>query len=174
MTFDEILALIDRIDESSLSEVRVNDGEQTVLLRRGVDPSARVIAGAVPAAMAAQPDGGGRGPGDNGGAEAQGGAQPGTVPQGAPSAADDHAGELDLEQITSPIVGTFYRSPAPDSPPYVEVGTEVKEGNTLFIIEAMKVMNELEAEFDLRVESILVENGAMVEYGTPILEVRRV
>ena len=79
----------------------------------------------------------------------------------------------DSELITAPLVGTFYRAAAPDAPPFVEVGDEVKKGKTLCILEAMKLMNEFQAEFDLEVVNILVENGRMVEYGTPLFEVRR-
>ncbi len=78
------------------------------------------------------------------------------------------------EIIHAPLVGTFYRAAAPDAPPFVEPGDTVKKGKTLCILEAMKLMNEFQAEFDLVVEKILVENGHMVEFGTPLFEVRRV
>jgi len=78
------------------------------------------------------------------------------------------------EFIKSPIVGTFYRSPSPDAPAFVDVGKKVVKGQKLCIIEAMKMMNALEAEFDCEVVKILVENGDMVEFDQPILEVRRV
>lgn len=77
------------------------------------------------------------------------------------------------EIIVSPIVGTFYRSPAPDSPPFVKEGDTVRKGQPLGIIEAMKVMNSLEAEYECKVVSILVGNGTMVECGTPLFEVSR-
>jgi acetyl-CoA carboxylase biotin carboxyl carrier protein len=67
--------------------------------------------------------------------------------------------------ITAPMVGTFYRAPAPDAPPYVEVGSEVKKGEVLCIIEAMKLMNEVKSEYDGRIVKILVENGTPIEYG---------
>ncbi|MBC7320803.1 acetyl-CoA carboxylase biotin carboxyl carrier protein [bacterium] len=70
--------------------------------------------------------------------------------------------------ITSPIVGTFYRAPKPDAPPFVEVGDEVKVGQTLCIIEAMKLMNEVKSEYNGIVKQILVENGEPVEYGQPL------
>ena len=77
------------------------------------------------------------------------------------------------EVIRAPIVGTFYRSPAPDAPPFVEKGDRVKKGQTLCILEAMKLMNEFQAEFDLEIVAILADNGTMVEFGTPLFEVRR-
>ncbi|MCX7796936.1 MAG: acetyl-CoA carboxylase biotin carboxyl carrier protein [bacterium] len=70
--------------------------------------------------------------------------------------------------ITSPIVGTFYRSPKPDAPPFVEVGDEVKIGQTLCIIEAMKLMNEVKSDHNGIIKQILVENGEPVEYGQPL------
>jgi len=73
-----------------------------------------------------------------------------------------------LITITSPIVGTFYRSPSPDAPPFVEVGLRVKKGQVLCIIEAMKLMNEIESEADGIVVKALVENGQPVEYGEPL------
>jgi biotin carboxyl carrier protein len=73
-----------------------------------------------------------------------------------------------LFTVTSPIVGTFYRAPAPDAPPFVEVGTTVKRGQALCVIEAMKLMNEIESEIDGVIVRILVENGHPVEYGEPL------
>ncbi len=73
-----------------------------------------------------------------------------------------------MEVVKSPIVGTFYRAPSPESPPYVEVGSHVKKGDTLCIIEAMKIMNEIEAELEGKVVKILVENGQPVEFGQPL------
>ncbi len=78
-----------------------------------------------------------------------------------------------LEEIRSPMVATFYRAPSPTSPPYVEEGDEVKKGDVLCILEAMKIMNELEAEFPCRIEKILVENGQKVEYDQPLFLVKR-
>ncbi len=78
-----------------------------------------------------------------------------------------------LVEIRSPMVATFYRAPSPTSPPYVEVGDEVKKGDVLCILEAMKIMNELEAEFPCRIEKILVENGQKVEYDQPLFLVKR-
>ncbi|MFW6228117.1 MAG: acetyl-CoA carboxylase biotin carboxyl carrier protein, partial [Alkalispirochaeta sp.] len=90
------------------------------------------------------------------------------------TAAGEGASARDLEVIASPIVGTFYRSPSPDSPAFCQEGDIVEKGKTICILEAMKVMNELEAEFTMEIVSFKVNNGDMVEYGTPIVEVRRV
>ena len=74
--------------------------------------------------------------------------------------------------VKSPIVGTFYSAPSPDKAPYVSVGSQVKTGDVLFIIESMKLMNEVTSEFSGTVEKILVENGQPVEYGQPIMVIR--
>ena len=75
--------------------------------------------------------------------------------------------------ITSPFVGTFYRAPSPDAPLFVDIGSVVRPGQTLCIIEAMKLMNEIEAEVDGTIEQILVENGQPVEYGEPLFKLRQ-
>lgn len=76
--------------------------------------------------------------------------------------------EETLHTIISPLVGTFYRSPSPDSPPFVEVGTRVEKGQVLCIIEAMKIMNEIESDVSGIVKKVLVESGQPVEYGEPL------
>lgn len=75
-------------------------------------------------------------------------------------------------EVTSPMVGTFYRSPTPDEPPFIEVGDTIRRGQTVCIIEAMKLMNELEAEVTGEVVEILVENGEPVEFGQPLMRVK--
>ncbi len=82
--------------------------------------------------------------------------------------------EVDGDIIASPMVGTFYEAPSPDSPAYVKVGDKVKKGQTLCIIEAMKIMNELEAEFDCEILEILVEDGQPVEFDTKLFRVKKV
>ncbi len=84
-----------------------------------------------------------------------------------PAAAVEKPGKM----ITSPFVGTFYRAPSPDNPNYVEVGALVKKGAVLCIIEAMKLMNEIEAEFDGKVAEIMAENGNPVEFGQPLFRI---
>jgi acetyl-CoA carboxylase biotin carboxyl carrier protein len=75
-------------------------------------------------------------------------------------------------EVTSPMVGTFYRSPSPDEPPFIEVGDTIRRGQTICIIEAMKLMNELEAEVNGEVVEILVENGKPIEFGQPLMRVK--
>lgn len=75
--------------------------------------------------------------------------------------------------ITAPIVGTFYSAPAPDAPAYVKVGDHVKRGQTVCILEAMKLMNEIESDYDCEIEAVLVSNEQKVEYGQPLFRVRK-
>jgi acetyl-CoA carboxylase biotin carboxyl carrier protein len=81
--------------------------------------------------------------------------------------------DKDMVTVGAPIVGTFYRSPAPDEPPYIQIGDKVKEGQPLCIIEAMKLMNEITAEFDGEMVDILAENAQAVEYGQPLFIIKR-
>ena len=103
---------------------------------------------------------------------------PYTAPSAPPAAAATSAAaatpaeDPNTVSVNSPFVGTFYRSPNPESPPFVKVGDTVKKGQTVCIIEAMKLMNELEAEADGVVDAILVENGSAVEHGQPLLKIR--
>ena len=82
-------------------------------------------------------------------------------------------GRSDLAEITSPMVGTFYRAAAPGEEPFVEVGTNVKVGQTICILEAMKLMNEIESEFNAEIVEILVENGTPVEFGQVLMRVKQ-
>jgi acetyl-CoA carboxylase biotin carboxyl carrier protein len=89
----------------------------------------------------------------------------------APSRPVEGSSEKKGHVITSPFVGTFYRSPAPDQPSYVEVGTAVKKGQVLCIIEAMKLMNEIESEVAGKVAEVLAQNGQPVEFGQPLFRI---
>jgi len=155
MNLKEIYELMDKLDKSSLSEVKIVTGDSAVTLRKGdrspVFHSAPYAMGPAQHAPAA-----------GGVAPAAGGAIPAV------------AAKAGVEVLTSPIVGSFYRSAAPDQPPFAEVGGTIEAGAALCILEAMKVMNRFEAEFKLEIVSILVNNGQMVEYGTPLFEVKRI
>ncbi|MDA3950761.1 MAG: acetyl-CoA carboxylase, biotin carboxyl carrier protein [Spirochaeta sp.] len=181
MTFEEIKKLMKQFDDSSLSELRYEQDGASLTLKKAdeshpvytqpmmVHPHAMPVAGTTPMAM---PVGDPAATGVTGQT-----ADPGTVPAGAPqSGAESDATQLapGVEVITSPIVGTFYRSPSPDSPPFCQEESVVEKGKPICIIEAMKVMNELEAEFTMEIVAFKLNNGDMVEYGTPIVEVRRV
>lgn len=104
---------------------------------------------------------------------------PGVVPTGSPEKPSENDARTEapveksnLAEVTSPMVGTFYRAPAPDADPYVEVGDRVKVGQTLCILEAMKLMNELESEVAGTIAEILVENAEPVEYGQVLFRIK--
>ena len=177
MTFDEVQRLIQTFDESSLTELQYAQGDDTLTLKKRssdnpvytqpivVHPQSVMAAGGIAGTVAPE------------GAVTSSGS---TAPPPPSETESSHRGDADeattpgAEVITSPIVGTFYRSPSPDSPPFCQEGDVVDKGKTICILEAMKVMNELEAEFSMEIVSFRVNNGDMVEYGTPIVEVRRV
>lgn len=152
METSEIFELFDKFDRSSLSEVIISKGDLRVTLRKAV-ASAEAALPIHPSAASAYP--------------AQNTHHASGAEQAGPGVAEE--GEV----ITSPIVGTFYRSPSPDSPPFAEAGQKVEKGRTICVIEAMKVMNELQAEFDCEIVDVLVENGTMIEFGTPLFRVKR-
>lgn len=160
MKMDDIALLIDHLDKSSLVELELKSEEFELSLRKG-DAFSR-YEGDIdsPVSSPVRPK------------EAQ--VEKGErAEQGeAVSKETEQTGE-NADLILSPIVGTFYRSPSPDSPAFAEEGKELSSGDTICILEAMKVMNELEAEYDCRIEAVLVENGQLVEYGTPLFRVTR-
>ncbi|MDK4681214.1 acetyl-CoA carboxylase biotin carboxyl carrier protein [Kingella negevensis] len=149
MDLRKLKKLIDLVEESGIAEIEVTEGEEKVRITRSVAaPAVQTVYTATPQA-----------------APAQAAAPVATAPVAAAPAAP--ANNLANAQ-KSPMVGTFYRSASPSSPAFVEVGSTVKAGDTLCIIEAMKLMNEIEAEKSGVIKEILVENGQPVEYGEPL------
>ncbi len=147
MDLEKIEGLVKIIENSSLTEFSIKDGETKITMSKLTHPP--VIAAGVPAApMAAAP------------------AQPAAAEEKA-EAADE------FELILAPIVGTFYSAAAPDVPAYVKVGDHVKAGQTVCILEAMKLMNEIEADYDCEIEAVLVSNEQKVEYGQPLFRVKK-
>ncbi|MFX1761039.1 acetyl-CoA carboxylase biotin carboxyl carrier protein [Paraburkholderia sp. A1RI-2L] len=152
MDLRKLKTLIDLVSESGISELEVTEGEGKVRIVKNappvyVQPSAAQyappLAGA-PFAAAPAPA-----------------AEAGAPAAAAPALPQGHV-------VTSPMVGTFYRAPSPGADPFVQVGDTVKEGQTLCIIEAMKLLNEIESDAAGVVKEILVENGQAVEYGQPL------
>ena len=147
MDLRKLKKLIDLVQESGISELEVTEGEEKVRIAKhiGVAAPTTYVASApaaAPAPVAAAP---------------------------APAAAEAAADALpEGEIVKSPMVGTFYRASAPGAKPLVDVGQTVAEGDRLCIIEAMKLMNEIESEFSGVIKAILVENGQPVEYGQPL------
>jgi acetyl-CoA carboxylase biotin carboxyl carrier protein len=146
MDLRKLKTLIDLVAESGISEIEVTEGEDKV---RIVKTSAAPMA--APMHVYSQPM-----------------PMPATLPAPAPAAAAPAAEVVSGTYVKSPMVGTFYRSPSPGANPFVEVGQTVKPGDTLCIIEAMKLLNEIEAEVAGAVKECLVENGQAVEYGQPL------
>jgi acetyl-CoA carboxylase biotin carboxyl carrier protein len=95
-----------------------------------------------------------------------------SLPAVTPPAADNGSEEIELAVVKSPIVGTFYRSPEPGAPSFVEIGTTIKKGQVLCIIEAMKLMNEIDSEYDGEIVNIYVENGQPVQYGERLFAIK--
>jgi acetyl-CoA carboxylase biotin carboxyl carrier protein len=154
MDLKDLFALMEKFEKSGLSELSYKAGENEVCMKKGV-PAGQAPGIALPAHFIPGPPSAAAP-----GAQAASPAQPPEKPS-------------DVEIIRAPLVGTFYRAAAPDAAPFVEKGSSVKRGQTLCILEAMKLMNEFQAEFDLVVVNILVDNGKMVEFGAPLFEVRR-
>lgn len=144
MDLEKIEGLVKIIENSSLTEFTLKEGDLKITMSK-LDHPPVVAAGA-----------------------------PMMAPQ-MQQAAAELVKEEEEEQlfITSPIVGTFYSAPAPDAPAFVKVGDQVKNGQTVCILEAMKLMNEIQSEFDCEIEAVLVSNEQKVEYGQPLFRVKK-
>jgi len=141
MDIRKVKKLIELLEESNISELEIHEGEESVRISR--HGSAPVMAAAPAPVVAAAPA------------------------AAAPAAEETTSGEPEISghKVTSPMVGSFYRAPSPGASPFVEVGQSVKVGDTLCIIEAMKLLNQIEADKAGVIKAILVENGEPVEYG---------
>ena len=146
MNLRELKELIDLVQSSQVTELEIEKAGVRVKIKRGIppqiplQPSPSAVSGTTPQFESAR--------------EIQ-------IPT-------DLYNQKGLVTIKAPVVGTFYRSSSQDAAPYVEIGTSVSKGQILCIIEAMKLMNEIEAEYDGKISVILVENGQSVEYGQPL------
>ena len=147
MDIRKVKKLIELLETSDIAEIEIKEGEEAVRISRASKIQPAVAA--MPAPLAAP------------------------APAAAESAAEQPPGPAaeSGELVVSPMVGTFYRAPAPSSPPYVEVGQQVKEGDVIGIVEAMKMMNQIESEFSGVVAAILVEDGKPVEFGQPLVRI---
>ncbi len=146
LTLEDVYSLMDKLSAVGLGELSLEaDGVKVKI--KAKEPQPILQAAPQPAAPAAASP-----------------AQP--TPAAAPAAP-----ELSGKVVKSPIVGTFYRSSSPDKDPFVQVGDSVRKGDTLFIIESMKLMNEVASDFDGKVAEILVENGQPVEFGQPVMRI---
>ncbi len=149
MDIRKVKKLIELLEESGISELEISEGEESVRISRhprvGMQvaaPQAAPVIHAVPAAAAA--------------------------PAMAATSAGERAPRNDEHTVTSPMVGTYYSSASPGAKPFVEIGSEIKVGQILCIIEAMKMMNQIESDKEGRVTAMLAKNGEPVEFGQPL------
>lgn len=155
MELEKIIELIHTVSESNLTQFTMEEGNLKISMK--TDKQTKVIAApqaaaAVPAAMVTE-----------------------TVQAAVPAQENVQQTQeeiLDGNVVKSPLVGTFYNAPSPDAEPYVKEGDTVKKGQVLAIVEAMKLMNEIESEFDGTVEKVLVSNEEVVEYGQPLFVIK--
>lgn len=150
MDLRKLKTLIDLVQQSDIAELEITEGEEKVRISRfGSTTAPMMVAQGAPQQMVQLP------PADA--AEAA-----------AAAAAEAAPAEPEGHTVKSPMVGSFYRSSAPGAKPFVEIGSPIKTGETICIIEAMKLLNEIEADADGVIKAILVENGQPVEYGQPL------
>lgn len=153
MDLRKLKTLIDLVSESGVAELEITEGDDRVKIVNRV--GAAPVAAAAPAVIATPVV-----------ASAAPAAAPAPAVAAEPAAAPVAA--EDTRTINSPMVGTFYRAPSPGAKPFADVGQKVKAGDTVCIIEAMKLLNEIETEYDGVIKEILVENGQSVEFGQPL------
>ncbi len=151
MDLRKLKKLIDLVQESGIGEIEITEGEEKVRISRQASGPPMYVSAPGMQPMMAGATGAATGPSAGAGGEAA----------AAPAAPAGHT-------LKSPMVGTFYRAPSPGAPSFIEVGQSVAKGQTLCIIEAMKLLNEIESDAAGTVKAILVENGQPVEYGQPL------
>jgi acetyl-CoA carboxylase biotin carboxyl carrier protein len=147
MDIRKVKKLIELLESSDIAEIEIKEGEEAVRISRGTAATIAPVAyspGTIPNVST-----------------------PIASPMGAEAAAPDTKGKI----IQSPMVGTFYRAPSPSSPPFVEIGKHVKVGDPVCIVEAMKMMNQIEADHAGVVEAILIEDGEPVEFDQPLITI---
>ena len=149
MDIRKVKKLIELLEASSVDEIEIKEGEESVRISRNtaapIAMAAPVAAPAMPAAIAAAPS--------------------------TPAPASEAAAPSAANAVKSPMVGTFYRSPSPDAEPFVEIGQSVRAGDVLCIVEAMKMMNQIEADRAGTVTAVHAENGEPVEFDQPLITV---
>jgi acetyl-CoA carboxylase biotin carboxyl carrier protein len=148
MDIRKVKKLIELLDESGIAEIEITEGEDSVRITRHSPHMPIVQAAPVAAPIAIAPAA----------------AAPAPVAAAAPATPDAEP-EEEGSAVTAPMVGTYYSAPSPGSPPFVQVGDQVNEGDALCIIEAMKMMNQIDAEVSGTIKSMRVQNGEPVEYG---------
>ena len=174
MTVDEIRELIALASETGIAELEVQRGDNRVRIRRGGFAAPQEIVVASPSAVAAQAYAPVPAPAFSTGMAPAVATAAATAVEASKERPEKPAPDPNLVLVKSPIVGTFYESPAPDAQPFVRMGERIQVGKVLCIIESMKLMNEIEAEVNGIVESKLVMNGQPVEYGEALFAIRTI
>ena len=152
MDIRKVKKLIELLEESGICELEISEGEETVRISRYARGSVQPAMQYAVAPAAAPP--------------------PGPAPAATPAtAAGEHKPRNDESTVTSPMVGTYYSAPSPGAKPFVEIGTVIKVGQILCIIEAMKMMNQIESDKAGKITAILAKNGDPVEFGQPLFVV---
>ena len=169
MNIDEILTLVQAVSDSKLTSFKLDQGDMHISLKKEKE-EAKIITVSAPGAVAAVPASTAA-PVLTAASTSVNTEIPAAAPEAAPEAAEHHDIASD-KVITSPLVGTFYSSSSPDAESFVKEGDTVKKGQVLGIIEAMKLMNEIESEYDGVIEAILVNNEEVVEYGQPLFRIK--
>lgn len=152
MDIRKVKKLIELLEESGIGEIEIKEGEESVRISRGVSgaaapaPSPAVAPPPAPTLVA-------------------------PAASAAPAEPESNSAQAEGHVVKSPMVGTFYRSPSPSSPAFVEVGKTVKAGDILCIVEAMKMMNQIEADAPGTIAAVLVENGEPVEFDQPLFSI---
>ena len=154
MDIRKVKKLIELLEESNIGEIEIKEGEESVRISRQGNQPAAPVTYAAPAPVAPAP---------------AAASAPSEAP--APEAAAPAAAPVGDNAVLSPMVGTFYRSPSPEAPSFVEVGQTVRVGDVLCIVEAMKMMNQIEADRAGTVTAIHVENGEAVEFDQPLISI---
>ena len=165
MDLNQIKQILELVREHELSEFEVEHDGLRLKIRKDVNGAHIVTLPASPTASVGAPPAAGA-------VAAAAGPVPAAPPSAAPAADAAGESEIELAVVKSPIVGTFYRSSEPGSAPFVDIGAMVKKGQVLCIIEAMKLMNEIDSEYDGEVVNIYVENGQPVQYGERLFAIR--
>jgi len=153
MNIKEIKELLDLMQEHQIASLEFEKGDVKLKLNKNVGSVASMEAPRMMAMPAQQPSS--------------------AAPAASAAAAPATASDPNVVAVKSPMVGTYYSSPAPDQPQYVKVGQSIKAGDVLCIVEAMKLMNEIKAEFSGTIVEILIENGQPIEYDQPIVKVKK-
>jgi acetyl-CoA carboxylase biotin carboxyl carrier protein len=148
MDIRKVKKLIELLEESGISELEISEGEESVRISRHPRAGMQVATQAAPIMQAAP--------------------AAAAAPATAATAAGERAPRNDEHTVTSPMVGTYYSSASPGAKPFVEIGSEIKVGQILCIIEAMKMMNQIESDKEVRVTAMLAKNGEPVEFGQPL------